>query len=224
MKKFSVVGVLWLLLFICNLIAQENIEFTPDPHRFDNAISLFKSWDEKNSFAENAVLFVGSSSIRMWKTHKYFPELKVINRGFGGSHISDIIYFFNDVVKKYNPAKIVFYAGDNDIAAGKSPERVFSDFKHFVKMVRDSIGEVNLIYIPIKPSISRWKYWKEMKKTNMMIKKFIDNNENLFYADIVEPMLNENRIPKEDIFINDGLHLNLKGYEIWTSILNKYLR
>ncbi len=221
MKKFVIILALWSSVFVCDVVSQE---FMPDPHRFDKEISLFKNWDEKNSFPDSAVLFVGSSSIRMWKTQRYFPGLKVINRGFGGSHISDVIFFFTDIVKKYNPVKIVFYAGDNDIAAGKTPQRVVADFKHFVKMVADSIGNIDLIYIPIKPSLNRWKYWELMNKANLMIKKFIDNNENLYYADIVKPMLNANGFPKEEIFIEDGLHLNSNGYRLWTSVLNKFLR
>ncbi len=224
MKKVKPVIALWLVFLLSTFYAQKETRFSPDPHRFDNAISVFKNWDDKNSFPANAVLFVGSSSIRMWKTQKYFPRLKVINRGFGGSHISDVIYFFDDVVKKYKPAKIVFYCGDNDIAAGKTPERVYSDFKRFVKMVEDSVGKIDLIFIPIKPSINRWKFWTEMNKANMMIKEFIDMKENLFYADIVKPMLNPNGIPQKEIFLEDGLHLNNKGYKIWTTVLEKYLR
>jgi len=219
LKKYFLL-VLFLPLFV---FAQGKQNYYPDPHRFDREIENFIHWDEKNSFPENAVLFIGSSSIRMWKTRNYFPEYKVINRGFGGSHISDILFFFDDVVKKYNPGKIVFYAGDNDIAAGKSPEVVFKDFKNFVKLVHDSLGNIEIYYLPIKPSISRWSFWEKMNETNLLIKKYCEENSSLFYVDVAVPMLNENGKPKKDIFIKDGLHLNEKGYEIWTKILKKFL-
>ncbi len=222
MRNLLIAG---LILFLStNYTAQSARQIFPDPHRFDKEILNFKNWDDKNSFPDSAVLFVGSSSIRMWKTHKYFPGLKVINRGFGGSHISDVIFFFNDVVNKYKPAKVVFYAGDNDIFAGKSPLKVFNDFKNFVNLVRDSVGNIDIFYIPIKPSINRWKFWPKMNETNLMIKNYCEKRNNVFYVDVVPGMLNEKGTPKRDIFISDGLHLNAAGYEIWTEILNKFLK
>ncbi len=124
MKKYS--GIIWLIFLFFPIIAQDQKK-DPDPHRFDTQIQQFIEWDEKNSFPEDAVLFIGSSSIRLWPTRISFPDQTIINRGFGGAHISDIIFFIEETVLKYQSPVIVFYCGDNDIAAGKSSEQVFKD-------------------------------------------------------------------------------------------------
>lgn len=120
----------------------------PDPARFAKSpdgdevyIESFEYWDEKNSVPDDAVLFVGSSSIRKWPTSRYFPFVPVINRGFGGSHISDVNYYLDKTVLKYAPRAIVLYAGDNDIASGKSALRVFEDYKSFVARVNEKLAE-----------------------------------------------------------------------------------
>ena len=131
----------------------------PDPSRFEAEIKAFEAWDRQNSFPPHAVLFVGSSSIRKWQTAEGFPDLPVINRGFGGSHVSEVNHFVERIVFKYSPRVIVFYAGDNDIADGKSPERVFHDFQTFAELVHGRLPETRLIYLPIKPSLARWNKW-----------------------------------------------------------------
>jgi lysophospholipase L1-like esterase len=207
-----------ILLFATFIFAQKKIA-DPDPLRFKKEIETFKKWDAKNSFPENAILFVGSSSIRKWKTHKGFPEFPVINRGFGGAHISDVLYFYNDVIKKYKSPIIVFYAGDNDIAADKTIEQVKNDYIKLVDKIKADNPEVKLIYIPIKPSISRWQYWDKMNRVNMQIKKYNENDKNLYYIDLAAPLLDKSGNPKKDVFISDGLHLNKKGYALWEKLL-----
>ena len=144
----------------------------PDPSRFEAEIKAFEAWDRQNSFPPRAVLFVGSSSIRKWQTAEGFPELPVINRGFGGSHISEVNHFFERIVFKYSPRVIVFYAGDNDIADGKSPERVFHDFQTLAEMVHGRLPETRLIYLPIKPSLAHWGKWPEMQAANSLVEKY----------------------------------------------------
>lgn len=195
----------------------------PDPMRYASEINAFKSWDKKNSFPKDAILFVGSSSIRMWPTRESFPELDVINRGFGGAHISDVNYFIKNIVFKYRPKLIFFYAGDNDIADGKSIGTVVDDFKQFVKMTEHILPEVKIVFLPVKPSLSRWGFWQQMDEVNKEIKQWADENSLLFYLDTASPMLNENGTPKTDIFREDGLHMNLKGYMIWNKIVEKFL-
>jgi len=118
--------ILFAQLFVSPLAAQTD----PDPHRFDEAIETFRRWDAKNAIPDHPILFVGSSSIRMWKTAESFTDLPVVNRGFGGAHISDMLFFKQDILLKYKkPACIVMYCGGNDVAGGKSAERVVRDFK-----------------------------------------------------------------------------------------------
>lgn len=215
-----------LLIFLSFYVlgfSQNNIA-DPDAARFKKEIEAFTKWDAKNSFPKDAVLFVGSSSIRMWKTHEGFPGFPVINRGFGGAHISDVLYYYDDVVKKYNAPVIVFYCGDNDIAGGKPVEQVFDDYLKFVKKIRNENPEVKLIYIPIKPSVSRWNYWEKMNRVNMRIKKYNDEDKGLYYIDLASPLLDSSGKPDAGLFISDGLHLNKKGYEVWQKLLRPLLK
>ena len=206
----------------------------PDPERFNknprgNAvyIDLFEYWDYKNSFPDNAVLFIGSSSIRKWSTSNYFTFTPVINRGFGGSHISDIIYFIDKTVLKYKPKVVVLYAGDNDVASGKSAVDVFYDYKDFVSKIHNTIPETHIIFLPIKPSPKRWSFWPIMSETNSLIKEYNSQNLNLHYLDTATPMLNKLGQPKPSLFISDSLHLSKAGYDLWSKtlepILNKIL-
>jgi len=196
----------------------------PDPGRFAKHIQNFVRWDTKNYVPQNAILFVGSSSIVMWPSQDCFGNYQIVNRGFGGSHISDVNYYIDQTVLKYSPEIIVFYAGDNDIAGMKTPEQVFDDYKQFIKTVHEKFPQTQIIYVPIKPSIARWELWPEMNKTNLMIKEFTDNNSLLYYIDVATPMLGDDGKPKEALFLDDGLHLNNKGYELWTEILRPLLK
>lgn len=209
-----------ILLAITVSMAQEN----PDPQRFAKAIETFENWDQKNSFPAGATLFVGSSSIRLWKTTESFPGIKVINRGFGGSHISDVIYYFDTIVQPYKPASIIFYAGDNDIAAGKTPNQVLADYKKFVQKVSGIDPGIEIIFLPIKPSILRMQYWPVMQEANNLIKTYIEESEGLIYVDTATPMLDSVGRPLAELFMDDDLHLNAEGYQLWNKILRPYLK
>lgn len=212
---------IFFLGFMGLFFAQENINNIqdPDPNRFKEAVEYFSRYDSKNSFPVDAVLFVGSSSIRFWETAKYFPGYPVINRGFGGSHISDIIHFIEPLVIKYKPRVIVFYAGDNDIAAGKNAGQAFNDYKEYVQLVREQLPKSKIIYLPIKPSLARWSFWKEMEKANSLIKEYSEMDEFLYYVDTATPMFGNESLPDSSFFVDDGLHLNANGYDLWTEIL-----
>lgn len=195
----------------------------PDPARFTADIAAFEAWDRKNSPPKHAILFVGSSSIRLWQTAEGFPELAVINRGFGGSHASDVVHFIPQIVLKYEPRTIVFYAGDNDIADGKTPEQVAGDFEKFVEQVRKKLPETEFIYLPVKPSLARWKLWPKAQKVNALVKQSIADRGFVTYLDIATPMLGSDGKPRPEIFLNDGLHMNEVGYRIWNEVLTEHL-
>lgn len=195
----------------------------PDPNRFAGEIKAFAEWDSKNAVPAEPVLFVGSSSIRMWQTHDAFPELPVINRGFGGSHISDVIHYADRVVLPYKPKVIVFYAGDNDIAGGKSAQRVFDDYRRFVHLVHAELPAVRIIFLSIKPSGSRWSFWPEMKKANGLIEDYCSQDGRLFFADLGAPLLGADGRPMSDLFRSDQLHLNPRGYALWNKTLRPVL-
>ena len=218
--KLTLIAASFLLLAPQILAAaSDKTVIDPDPMRFDKQIKGFLKWDSQNSVPDDAVLFVGSSSIRMWQTHRSFPGLKVINRGFGGSHTSDAIYFADKIVFPYKPKTIVFYEGDNDIASGKTPERVLKDYKTFVRLVKKKLPRTPIIFIAIKPSLSRWSVWPKMKEANDMIKAFSDNDKRLFYVDTSTKLIAGDGKPDDGLFLKDNLHMNDKGYKVWTSLL-----
>lgn len=211
-----------ILCIVLPLFAQDTIK-DPNPDRFASEISRFTDWDKQNAVPENGVLFVGSSSIRGWMTAELFPGLPVINRGFGGSHISDVNVFADKIVLPYRPAIIVFYAGDNDVAYGKSAERVFADYQQFIATVNESLPTTDVVYVPIKPSILRWEQWTEMARCNDMIREFSEKNKQLHYVDTATPMLGMNGTPEKRWFIEDGLHLSPEGYKMWSDLVKPIL-
>ena len=206
-----------LLIVLCSCV----VSFAKDKpaERWEETIRQFEQWDRKNTFPSDAVLFVGSSSIKLWPTRECFEGFDVINRGFGGSQISEVNYFAERIVLRYEPKVIVFYAGDNDVAAGKNARRVFDDYKIFVKLVHTELPGTRIIYVGIKPSRSRWSLWPVMNEANMLIKDFSGKNGWLFYFDSATPLLSSDGKPNVEFFLKDQLHLNDKGYEVWTKQL-----
>jgi lysophospholipase L1-like esterase len=196
----------------------------PDPERFAYDLRNFAARDHKNSFPHNAVLFVGSSSIRNWYTADAFPDLPVINRGFGGSQISDVLHFFDDIVTKYRPKVIVFYSGDNDTNAGKSPQQIFADFAKFVARVHGSLPETHVIALPIKPSLARWAKWSQMQQTNALMTRLDQRDDRLQLVDTATPLLGPDGQPRKELFLDDGLHLNPRGYALWNEALRPILK
>jgi lysophospholipase L1-like esterase len=194
-----------------------------DPQRFSKEIEAFEAKDRQNMPEPGGILFVGSSSIRIWKTDEAFPGKHVINRGFGGSHISDSIAYANRIILPYKPKLIVFYAGDNDIAAGKSPERVVGDFKTLLGMIHDALPETKVVYIDIKPSISRWKLHDKMDEVNRGIAEMAEKDPLLTTVSIEKEMLGADGKPRPELFRPDGLHMSDKGYEIWNKKLRPYV-
>jgi lysophospholipase L1-like esterase len=211
-----------LSIILCGCVvslAQDKQAAENPAGRWEETIREFEQLDRKNTFPSDAVLFVGSSSIRLWPTRECFGEFAVLNRGFGGSQISDVNYFAERIVLRYEPKVIVFYAGDNDVAAGKNARRVFDDYKKFVKLVQAGLPGTRIIYVSIKPSRSRWSLWPVMNEANMMIKDFSGKDGRLFYFDSATPLLGSDGKPNVDFFLKDQLHLNDKGYEVWTKLL-----
>ena len=193
--------------------------------RWEKDILEFEASDKTNPPPTDAVLFIGSSSIRLWKTlAQDFPEHKVINRGFGGSQIEDSVYFFNRIVKPYEPKMIVMYSGGNDINAGKTPEQVFADFTNFVATTHKTFPKMKIAYISIAPNPARWSQIERVKAANQMIEDFAKKDSKVEYIDTFSAMLGEDGKPKPDIFLKDNLHMNAKGYAIWTPIVRPYLK
>jgi len=191
--------------------------------RWDATIVRFEEQDRQNPPPSGGILFVGSSSIRLWKTDRWFPNHPVLNRGFGGSEIVDVNYFAERIVLTYQPRAIVFYAGDNDVAKGKSADRVAEDFTKFAELVAERLPETDLIYLPIKPSPARWKLWPIAREANAKIERYLADRPRCRYADIATPMLGSDGQPRAELFAADRLHLNEEGYRLWTEIVRRVI-
>jgi len=193
-------------------------------NRFDAAIAAFETRDRTNPPPKDAILFIGSSSIRMWKTlADDFPDHKVINRGFGGSEIADSVHFADRIVIPYRPKRVVMYAGGNDINGGKSPERVAADFKAFVERVRAKLPDIPIAYISIAPNPARWAQVDRVRRANELIREFTKTSPKLSFIDVFPHMLGEDGQPRPEIYLDDRLHMNEKGYAIWKKIVGAEL-
>ena len=195
-----------------------------ETNKFEPEILAFEASDRTNPPPRGAVLFIGSSSIRLWKTlAQDFPKHRVINRGFGGSEISDSIHFAKRIVIPYKPRLIIMYAGGNDIHHGKTPERVFADFKTFVATVRSALPRTPIAYISIAPNPARWSEVDRVRAANKLIADFARRQRRVEYIDVFSHMLGPDGQPRPEIFSPDRLHMNPAGYALWTRIVKRYL-
>jgi len=212
------------IFFICIVFIAFTINAQQYNDKWADEINAFDKLNGDNP-EQGGILFTGSSSIRFWKNPaKDFDNLTILNRGFGGSQIIDLIEKFDQIIVQYHPEKIVIYSGDNDIEAGKSAEIVFGDFCTLYGMIKAKLPETEVYYIAIKPSLNRWAKVLEMKKTNTMINEYLNTKSNGYFVDIFSPMICNDGKPCEKWFIEDGLHMNEKGYQLWTEILTPYLK
>ncbi|MGI8883505.1 MAG: SGNH/GDSL hydrolase family protein [Pyrinomonadaceae bacterium] len=217
---------LLLLIVLLNLqifaFAQSNYERT---NLWEKEIAAFAAADKKESPSKGKVLFVGSSSIRGWRTlREDFPGFYTLNRGFGGSHLEDVNFYAPQIVTPYKPQLIVLYAGENDIVAGKLVEGVYDDYKKFVSIVRKKLPKTRLIFVSLKPSPSRWEFAPKFKELNALIKTHTETDKHLLFVDVWSPMLDADGEPKKNIFQADNLHLNDEGYRIWRKTLLPFIK
>jgi lysophospholipase L1-like esterase len=201
-----------------------NAEEKRDFSRWEKSIAAFEQQDKDKPPPKNGIVFVGSSSIRLWNLAKSFPDLPALNRGFGGSELADVAHFAPRIVLKYEPRLIVLYAGDNDIGGGKAPQRVAADFQAFTRLVHDKLPKTWIIFVSIKPSLYRWNLIDKIRKANALIEAQCKKDERLRYLDVATPMLGDDGKPRRELFQGDGLHLNEKGYALWAERLKPHLK
>lgn len=214
-----------IAVVVASLCCSTNL-WSEDATRFakwEKAITAFEESDRNDSPPKNGAVFVGSSSIRMWDVKQSFPNLPAINRGFGGSQIEDSAHFADRIVAVYQPRVVVFYAGDNDINAGKKADQVEADFRRFVKRVHDMLPQSRILFMAIKPSPSRWKFIEIQRDANARIRKFCESEKNLTFVDVVTPMLGPDGQPRAELFLKDQLHMNADGYRLWTEIAKPHI-
>lgn len=197
---------------------------TPAADRWETAIRAMEAEDQKAPPAKGGIVFVGSSSIRLWDVQKSFPDLRVLNRGFGGSQMADAVRYADRIVTPYQPSVVVLYAGDNDLAAGKSPAQVLEDFRQFVTKVHAALPNTRIVYLGIKPSLARWKLIDKVRAANELVREFAARDPRLVFVDVEKPMLGPDGKPRAELFLRDGLHLNAKGYQVWAELLRPHLK
>jgi lysophospholipase L1-like esterase len=192
--------------------------------RWEATIKGFEEQDRNNPPPKGEIVFTGASSIVRWNLPEYFPDLKVINRGFGGSEMADAARYASRIVVPYSPRIVVLYSGDNDIGRGVTPAKVEADFERFVQVVHGALPQARIVVIGVKPSILRWAVWDNMKKANALMRAYIDTHKGLEYVEVGPPMLGADGKPRPELFVPDGLHLTPEGYKLWTGLLRPHLK
>lgn len=193
---------------------------------FVNEIAAFKKKDSISFPPQKAILFVGSSSFTRWTdVQDYFPGFTIINRGFGGSSLSDVIRYENDILFSYEPKQIIIYCGENDFAFSDTVAviTVVDRFKQLFIDIRKRLPKVAVAYISMKPSPSRVQLMSKMLRANLAIKNYLKEKKKTAYIDVYTKMLDKDGKPLSDIFLSDNLHMNKKGYNLWQKIIEPYL-
>ncbi|WP_116108550.1 GDSL-type esterase/lipase family protein [Lewinella sp. IMCC34191] len=193
----------------------------PEPTRFESAIEGFESADTENPVDKGPILFVGSSSIVMWKTLAEDLEgHHVLNRGFGGSNFNDLIHYADRVIYPYQPKAVFVYEGDNDISMGVSPEQVHEYAKQLRQMIAENVGEeVPVFFISPKPSVARWEMKADYETANQLLEDYANATEDTYFIDVWAPALLADGSVRSDIFVGDNLHMNAAGYDIWEAVI-----
>ncbi|MDR3713974.1 MAG: GDSL-type esterase/lipase family protein [Puia sp.] len=192
---------------------------------FQNEIEAFKHQDSIQPPPQHAILFTGSSSFQKWKDiAAYFPDYTVINRGFGGSSLPDVIRYAKDIIFPYHPRQIVIYCGDNDLAGSGTvtAKTVYTRFRTLYSLIRSHDKTVSILYVSIKPSPSRAALMPKMAQANKLIGRFLAKQKNAGFVDVYHLMLDPAGQPIDDLFVGDKLHMNAKGYAIWQKAIRPY--
>jgi len=212
------------LLFLFALLSLEFRSYAQNAARFTEEVEQITA-DDASLNKKDVILFTGSSSVRMWTTlQSDFPKYNIVNRGFGGSQTSDLVYFFDKLVLPYNPKKIFIYEGDNDISVGKSTEQILASMDSVITLIRQKVSPTVPVYvISPKPSIARWNLKDKYIEFNKQMSKLASTRKQVYFIDVWTPAIGTDGTVFKDIFLEDGLHMNAKGYAIWVKVLRKYL-
>jgi lysophospholipase L1-like esterase len=219
-RAWSLAAILLLFSFATSLGAEPDSQ----PNRFEKDIAAFEAADAKAHPPEGAILFVGDSTFTRWKSiHDDLPEYTTINRGFGGSQMSDLLYFTDRIVLRYKPRLIVVQEGGNDIHSGKSPERLLSDIQAFVEKVHASLPNTPIVIDSITPNTARWNEIETRKRANQMVKDYVATQKNATFVNLFDPFLGTDGKPREELFVEDHMHPSHAGYQLRAQILRPIL-
>ena len=219
-----------LCLLACSpqVVGQNTVNVPPvvsAPSQWEPDIAQFEAQDRASPPRPGSIVFVGSSSIKMWTTlDRDFPGVPVLNRGFGGSEAGDVAQFAERIVVPYKPPVVVFYAGDNDLAAGKTPAQVLTAFQSFVATMHRDLPATRVVFVSIKPSLARWNIVDKMRAANQLVRDYVRTDDRLSYVDVFTPMLDASGQPRGELYIEDGLHMTPEGYAIWRDRIGPVIR
>lgn len=189
--------------------------------RFEETIERFRRFDNRNKMPERPILFVGSSSIVFWETANSFPDYPVVNRGFGGASLPEVMYYYDDVIKRHAPSMMVVYC-DIDVEAGKTPEFAVDAFKQLITKVEQDFADIPILILSMKPTLIDDILGRDVRAnkltTNQKLIEYAMSKSNVHYVDITSPMIVDGKL-RDDIFIGDGMHLNPLGYTLWDPVL-----
>lgn len=223
-KSLNLYHSLVLIALLPFLIACQYIpidEF-PDPMRFAGEVGQIKKKTFNND--KERIVFTGSSSIRMWKDiSAYYPEYQIINSGFGGAEMSDLLFHLEHTVLKFAPAKVFIYGGDNDVGSGRPVSLIMEQAEIIAETIESRFPDCQIIFISAKPSILRWHLHPIYEKLNQELEFFASKNSNRRYVNIWDAMLNDRGKVNPSLFIRDGLHMNRAGYDIWGQALRPFV-
>jgi len=216
----------YLIFLIAFLFLKDHHNlFAQDPLRFEAEIAHLDSLIYDFEPNKDIYVFTGSSSIRKWDSLSvYFPEYQIINNGFGGSQMSDLLYYVDILILKYAPDKVFIYEGDNDLAEEKEINEIMTTTRKLVEKLKKELSGIEIVFISAKPSLARWEYKNEYLVLNKALMDYCHNKSYLTYADVWDVMLDKNGEPIADLFVEDGLHLNEKGYDLWAKEIGKHLK
>lgn len=194
-------------------------------HPFEAEIQAFEKADQVSAPPRNPIVFTGSSSIRLWENlNEYFPKKTILQRGFGGSQLSDVLYYADRIIIPYHPRQVVLYAGENDIAAGQTGEQTFQRLVAVFTHIRQKLPRVPFVFISIKPSPSRRAFFAEVDKANQLIKDYLATQSKATFVDIRPVMLTTAGQPVPELFKSDSLHMLPEGYRRWARVVGPHLK
>ncbi|MBL7873589.1 MAG: G-D-S-L family lipolytic protein [Cyclobacteriaceae bacterium] len=212
-----------IIIFLIALCLSASLS-AQDPARFQKEVDNLVNSDS-SVHHRKLILFTGSSSIRFWKSLATdFPNHHTLNRGFGGSEMSDLLFYAEQLVIKHKPKEIFIYEGDNDINSGKSPHEILETADQLLSLIRARLpNHVKVIFISAKPSLARWHLKETYIAYNQQLKAWTNQHKKVSFVDVWTPMLDAQGVVLKDIFMEDGLHLNAKGYKIWADTIREFL-
>jgi len=223
MIKYKSIQVLFIVFIL--ILISDHFLFSQDPLRFQAEIDSLKKLNIETGTDKKIILFTGSSSIKRWEDiQEYFPEYTIINTGFGGSHMSDLLFYLNEIVLQYRPHQVFIYEGDNDVAHGTRPGKILGNTEKVIERIHHSLPGITIVLLSPKPSPARWDLKKEYDKVNIRLRKLASNQDQILFIDVWSLMLDSDGQPIEELYVEDGIHMTKEGYDLWAGEISKYLQ